>query len=266
MLNGLKAYLDNERLRKEESSPINQAMIERNDRAIKNDLDAFKIIINKRVNILLLLDSFIDGVGYYNENTEWVYLKLTYDEWEFLRQIILYRHLSNENEHKIINDLQEQLFKALDLEIPRDLLSNARVNIVEIGKINLEPICWNDKKLQENLKPINNQKPLLFYEDKRCEEYLEALKKEKPILIPMDDEISLKTIVDIYSVGETVIYQNGDRFELGIIKSVCGNDEYFIWYHTGDTAARTHARHLHKIANNYAFHVYRLDTEDNERK
>lgn len=80
----------------------------------------------------------------------------------------------------------------------------------------------------------------------------------------MDKE--LDEITDTYSIGETVIYQNGDRFELGIIKSVCGNDEYFVNYHTGDTAARTNARHLHKIANSYAFHVYRLDTEDNERR
>lgn len=75
-----------------------------------------------------------------------------------------------------------------------------------------------------------------------------------------------------YYVGEAVLYQNGDRFELGIIKTVIldseyyPTDEYFVWYHTGDTAARTHARHLHKISNSYAFHVIRLDTDDNERR
>lgn len=69
-----------------------------------------------------------------------------------------------------------------------------------------------------------------------------------------------------YEEGEAVIYQNGDRFELGIVKRVCGNDEYFINYHTGDTAARTHAEHLHKITNSYAFHVIRLDPDDNERR
>lgn len=75
-----------------------------------------------------------------------------------------------------------------------------------------------------------------------------------------------------YHVGEAVLYQNGDRFELGIIKTVIldseyySTDEYFVWYHTGDTAARTHARHLHKISNGYAFHVIRLDTDDNERR
>lgn len=65
-----------------------------------------------------------------------------------------------------------------------------------------------------------------------------------------------------YIEGEPVIYQNGDKFELGIVKSICGHDEYFINYHTGDTAARTHARHLHKISNNYAFGIVRFNPDD----
>lgn len=67
-----------------------------------------------------------------------------------------------------------------------------------------------------------------------------------------------------YKVGEPVIYQNGDVFELGIVKRDCENDEYFINYHSGDTAARTHARNLHKITNRYAFKIYRLDLNGNE--
>lgn len=66
----------------------------------------------------------------------------------------------------------------------------------------------------------------------------------------------------VYAVGEPVIYQNGDRFELGIVKTVCENNEYFVNYHTGDTAARTHARHLHKIANDYAFVIARLNPDE----
>ena len=75
-----------------------------------------------------------------------------------------------------------------------------------------------------------------------------------------------------YKVGETVLYQNGDKFELGIVKTVIldseyyPTDEYFIWYNTGDTAARTHARNLHKISNDYAFNIIRLDSEGKERK
>lgn len=68
-----------------------------------------------------------------------------------------------------------------------------------------------------------------------------------------------------YDVGEPVIYTNGTKVELGIVKRVCGGDEYFVNYHTGDTAARTHARHLSKISNRYAFEIKRLDPDGNVR-
>ena len=60
-----------------------------------------------------------------------------------------------------------------------------------------------------------------------------------------------------YSEDEPVIYQCGNRFELGIVKSVCGDDEYFVNYHTGETAARNHATNLHTITNGYAFWIER---------
>lgn len=69
-----------------------------------------------------------------------------------------------------------------------------------------------------------------------------------------------------YEVGEPVIYTNGDKIELGIVKKVCGEDDYFVNYHTGDTAARTHASHLMKVSNRYAFHITRLDPDGKERK
>lgn len=69
-----------------------------------------------------------------------------------------------------------------------------------------------------------------------------------------------------YKVGETVIYINGTKAELGIVKKACGGDDYFVNYHTGDTAARTHASHLMKVSNEYAFHITRLDPDGNERK
>ena len=57
--------------------------------------------------------------------------------------------------------------------------------------------------------------------------------------------------------NEVVIYQNGDSFELGVIKTVKENNEYFVNYHTGETAALTHSRNLHKIKNVYAFDIRR---------
>lgn len=70
----------------------------------------------------------------------------------------------------------------------------------------------------------------------------------------------------MFKEDDVVVYQNGDNFELGIVKSVCDNGDCFVWYHTGDTTARTPKEYLHKLSNAYAFHVIRLDTEGNERR
>lgn len=63
-----------------------------------------------------------------------------------------------------------------------------------------------------------------------------------------------------YFPEEVVIYQNGNQFELGVVKSKANqDDEYFVRYHMGDTAACTHAINLHKIHNSYVFQVIRKD-------
>lgn len=65
-----------------------------------------------------------------------------------------------------------------------------------------------------------------------------------------------------YYVGEVVIYQNGNTFQLGVVKKVNeDSDSYFVNYHTGDTAALTHAQYLHKIENCYAFLIVRKHAE-----
>ena len=69
-----------------------------------------------------------------------------------------------------------------------------------------------------------------------------------------------------FKVGEVVMYQNGDRNELGIVKKVesLGSHEenriawgYRVWYHTGDTTAMTHESLLKPISNAYAYTVLR---------
>ena len=50
--------------------------------------------------------------------------------------------------------------------------------------------------------------------------------------------------------GEYIIYQNGDRYEIGKIKRIV-DDGAFVWYHDGDTAAKTPFERMHKIANEY---------------
>lgn len=54
----------------------------------------------------------------------------------------------------------------------------------------------------------------------------------------------------MFSVGEYIIYQNGDSYALGRIKSFT---EYgaFVAYHDGETGALTPYENMHKINNGY---------------
>jgi hypothetical protein len=54
---------------------------------------------------------------------------------------------------------------------------------------------------------------------------------------------------DFYE-GEYIIYQNGDRYEIGKIKRIV-DDGAFVWYHSGETAAKTPFDRMHKIINEY---------------
>ena len=107
---------------------------------------------------------------------------------------------------------------------------------------------------------------------RKCFELIDGIEHDPFDLKIKDTQEDTQEDYPEYFVGETVLYQNGNKFELGIIKSVCLDsenyiiDEYFVWYHTGDTAARTHARHLHKISNDYAFKIIRLDPDGKERR
>lgn len=53
-----------------------------------------------------------------------------------------------------------------------------------------------------------------------------------------------------FQEGEYVVYQNGDRYEIGLIKSVM-EDGAFVWYHDGNTAAKTPFDCMHKLINGY---------------
>ena len=56
--------------------------------------------------------------------------------------------------------------------------------------------------------------------------------------------------MDEYSVGEYIIYQNGDKYELGRIKSL-REDGAFVAYHEGETGAKTLYNLMHKLINRY---------------
>lgn len=53
-----------------------------------------------------------------------------------------------------------------------------------------------------------------------------------------------------FKAGQYIIYQNGDRFEIGKIKRVT-SDGAFVYYSTGDTAAKTPFDCMHKLENEY---------------
>lgn len=53
-----------------------------------------------------------------------------------------------------------------------------------------------------------------------------------------------------WSIGEYVIYRNGEKYELGRIGSLM-EDGAFVCYHDGETAAKTPYDHMHKLINAY---------------
>lgn len=53
-----------------------------------------------------------------------------------------------------------------------------------------------------------------------------------------------------FKEGEYIIYQNGDRFEIGQIKRIC-DDGAFVYYNSGETAAKTPFDCIHKLINSY---------------
>ena len=57
--------------------------------------------------------------------------------------------------------------------------------------------------------------------------------------------------MDEYDIGEYIVNVNGDQYEIGKIKSL-REDGAFVFYHEGDTAAKTPFDHMHKLSNGYS--------------
>ena len=53
-----------------------------------------------------------------------------------------------------------------------------------------------------------------------------------------------------FRLGEYVIYQNGDKYELGRITSMT-TDGAFVCYNEGETSAKTPYDTIHKLVNAY---------------
>lgn len=66
-------------------------------------------------------------------------------------------------------------------------------------------------------------------------------------------------MTETYEPGELFVYMNGDHWELGEVKRPNNTGTgYFCWYSTGDTAANTPTRCMHKLANAGWSHIERL--------
>lgn len=54
----------------------------------------------------------------------------------------------------------------------------------------------------------------------------------------------------MFENGEIILYQNGERYEVGIVKERYDNSEgiesYRVYYHSGDTTALTNATDMKK--------------------
>jgi hypothetical protein len=70
----------------------------------------------------------------------------------------------------------------------------------------------------------------------------------------MTPSIKASLTADDFKENEMVLYQNGDSFEVGKIKRLCDNGA-FVWYHSGDTVAKTPYENMHKIQNAYCLHL-----------
>lgn len=53
-----------------------------------------------------------------------------------------------------------------------------------------------------------------------------------------------------FKVGDYIIYSNSERYEIGKVKKVC-SDGCFVNYHSGETAAKTRFRDMHKLTNSH---------------
>ena len=53
-----------------------------------------------------------------------------------------------------------------------------------------------------------------------------------------------------FKVGQLIVYHNGDKYEIGKIKRIV-QDGAFVYYSSGETAAKTPYDLMHPLANAY---------------
>ena len=71
-------------------------------------------------------------------------------------------------------------------------------------------------------------------------------------------------MIEKFNVGDLIIYQNGNRYEVGKIKRLT-EDGAFVWFSTGETAAKTPFDAMNRIENAYAITGTKLGGVDARR-
>jgi hypothetical protein len=64
-----------------------------------------------------------------------------------------------------------------------------------------------------------------------------------------------------FKEGQLIVCANGDRYEIGKIKRFT-DDGAFVWYHSGETAAKTQFEDMHPLVNEYCVSETILGGED----
>lgn len=87
---------------------------------------------------------------------------------------------------------------------------------------------------------------------KNCIRILETKNDEvsEIYLEGMRAELKSRQAAGKFKVGQLIIYKNGDRYEIGMIKRIVENGA-FVWYHSGETAAKTDFDLMYPIVNEW---------------
>lgn len=96
---------------------------------------------------------------------------------------------------------------------------------------------------------------IMQHDGKTCEVFRDTVGQSSGAKDEKGDDIFVYIFPPIepnteFHEGELVLYQNGSRFEIGEIQRIV-SDGAFVYYHEGDTAAKTPFDCLRKIVNAY---------------
>ena len=96
---------------------------------------------------------------------------------------------------------------------------------------------------------------IMQHNGKTCEVERETVGQTTGVKDERGDDIYVNIFPEIetdteFHEGELVLYQNGSRFEIGKIKRIV-DDGAFVYYHSGETAAKTPFDCMRKIVNAY---------------